>query len=158
MELLSTPEMLTGLVECGGWSGRDTMISKGRLRRIGARNMGICDNRPSIQRDVLKKSVLQGHFRALQCFSERGSGRRRPRPTVLVDRIELTREGNDRQIALQDSLAAILRFAENKKNPGALSEARFFLDALLSQESRLRGARNTRFLRLVERSIPRLAA
>ncbi|PRD43039.1 resolvase [Phyllobacterium phragmitis] len=40
----------------------------------------------------------------------------------LVDRIDLVPEGNELQIVLRGDLAAILRFAANKKDPEALSE------------------------------------
>lgn len=56
----------------------------------------------------------------------------------LVDRIELFPEGDDLQIVLRGDLAAILRFAANKKNPDVLSEAGV-LDALLSQGSVVAG-------------------
>ena len=46
-------------------------------------------------------------------------------------------------IVLRGDLAAILRFAANKKNPDVLSEVGV-LGALLSQESLVAGTRNTR--------------
>lgn len=48
-------------------------------------------------------------------------------------------EGSDLQIVLRGDLAAILRFAANKKNPDVLSEAGVLTD-LLSQESMVAGA------------------
>ncbi|MFC7397315.1 hypothetical protein ACFQU1_08925 [Chelatococcus sp. GCM10030263] len=56
----------------------------------------------------------------------------------LVDQIELVPEGKDLQIMLRGDLAAILRFAANKKNPGVLSDAGFW-GALLSQEPMIAG-------------------
>ena len=51
----------------------------------------------------------------------------------LIDQIQLVPAGSDLQIVLRGDLAAILRFAANKKNPGVLSEAEV-LTGLLSQE------------------------
>jgi site-specific DNA recombinase len=68
----------------------------------------------------------------------------------LVDQVTLVPDEAELAIVLRGDLAAILRFAANKKNPD--------LGALLSQVSLVAGTRNTRFLRLIERAIPRLAA
>ena len=64
----------------------------------------------------------------------------------LVDQIEMVPEGNDLQIVLRGDLAAILRFAANKKNPDVLSEVGVLTD-LLSQGSVVAGKRNIRSLR-----------
>ena len=57
----------------------------------------------------------------------------------LIDQIQLVPDGSDLQIVLRGDLAAILRFAANKKNPGVLSETGV-LTGLLSQESMVAGA------------------
>ncbi|MGV6875988.1 hypothetical protein ACUSIJ_25300 [Pseudochelatococcus sp. B33] len=75
----------------------------------------------------------------------------------LVERIDLVPDGNELQIVLRGDLEAILRFAAGKKNPDVLSEVGV-MDDLLSQGSVVARACNTRFLRLVERQISKLAA
>ncbi|MCG0999353.1 recombinase family protein [Acetobacter persici] len=52
--------LLTGLIKCGCCSGGFSMISKNHLGCSTARNKGTCDNRLTIRRDVLEKSVLNG--------------------------------------------------------------------------------------------------
>lgn len=64
----------------------------------------------------------------------------------LIDRIEMIPEGDTLQIVLHGDLAAILRFAANKKNPDVLSEVGV-LDDLLSQGSVVAGKRHSRLLR-----------
>ncbi|GLS17834.1 hypothetical protein GCM10007874_08490 [Labrys miyagiensis] len=99
----------------------------------------------------------------------------------LVESITLVPEAGTLAIVLRGDLAAMLRLATAKQNPAALQEFEA-LDRLLGpaskavvaqrpnaktpafsgagvlQGSLVAGARNTRFLRLVERHIPRLAA
>ena len=76
---------------------------------------------------------------------------------TLVGQVTLVPESGNLAIVLRGDLAAILRFAAGKKNPDVLAEAGVF-ESLLSQASVVAGTRNTRLLRLVERSIPKLAA
>ncbi|MFT8953612.1 MAG: recombinase family protein [Gluconobacter sp.] len=52
--------LLTGLIKCGCCSGGFSMISKHHLGCSTARNKGTCENRLTIRRDVLEKSVLNG--------------------------------------------------------------------------------------------------
>ncbi|WP_418610988.1 recombinase family protein [Gluconobacter cerinus] len=52
--------LLTGLIKCGCCSGGFSMISKNHLGCSTARNKGTCENRLTIRRDVLEKSVLNG--------------------------------------------------------------------------------------------------
>jgi site-specific DNA recombinase len=66
---------------------------------------------------------------------------------TLVDQVTLVPTEDELAIVLRGDLAAILRFAANKKNPDVLSDAGV-LDALLSQESLVAGTRNKRPLRL----------
>ncbi len=76
---------------------------------------------------------------------------------TLVDRVTLVPEEGRLAVVLRGDLAAMLRFAAGKKKPDVLSEVGLVGD-LLSPTSMVAGTRNTRFLRLVEGSIPRLAA
>jgi site-specific DNA recombinase len=62
---------------------------------------------------------------------------------TLVDEVTLVPDAEELAIVLRGDLAAILRFAANKKNPDVLSEAGV-LGALLSQESLVAGTRNHR--------------
>jgi site-specific DNA recombinase len=57
---------------------------------------------------------------------------------TLVDQVTLVPTEDELAIVLRGDLAAILRFAANKKNPDVLSDAGV-LDALLSQESLVAG-------------------
>jgi site-specific DNA recombinase len=57
---------------------------------------------------------------------------------TLIDQVTLVPNEAELAIVLRGDLAAILRFAANKKNPGVLSEAGV-LGALLSQESLVAG-------------------
>ena len=57
---------------------------------------------------------------------------------TLVDQVTLVPTEDELAIVLRGDLAAILRFAANKKNPNVLSDAGV-LDALLSQESLVAG-------------------
>ncbi|WP_198400259.1 hypothetical protein [Bradyrhizobium pachyrhizi] len=57
---------------------------------------------------------------------------------TLVDQVTLVPDAEELAIVLRGDLAAILRFAANKKNPDVLSEAGV-LGALLSQESLVAG-------------------
>ena len=57
---------------------------------------------------------------------------------TLVDQVTLVPDEVELAIVLRGDLAAILRFAANKKNPDVLSEAGV-LGALLSQESLVAG-------------------
>ncbi|GBQ11766.1 recombinase family protein [Acetobacter cibinongensis] len=52
--------LLTGLIKCGCCGGGFSMISKNHLGCSTARNKGTCDNRLTLRRDVLEKSVLNG--------------------------------------------------------------------------------------------------
>ena len=52
--------LLTGLIKCGCCGGGFSMISKHHLGCSTARNKGTCENRMTIRRDVLEKSVLNG--------------------------------------------------------------------------------------------------
>ncbi|KXV22452.1 resolvase, partial [Acetobacter malorum] len=52
--------LLTGLIKCGCCGGGFSMISKSHLGCSTARNKGTCENRLTIRRDVLEKSVLNG--------------------------------------------------------------------------------------------------
>ncbi|KXV23391.1 recombinase family protein, partial [Gluconobacter japonicus] len=52
--------LLTGLIKCGCCGGGFSMISKHHLGCSTARNKGTCENRLTIRRDVLEKSVLNG--------------------------------------------------------------------------------------------------
>ncbi|WP_048837098.1 recombinase family protein, partial [Acetobacter orleanensis] len=52
--------LLTGLIKCGCCGGGFSMISKSHLGCSTARNKGTCDNRLTLRRDVLEKSVLNG--------------------------------------------------------------------------------------------------
>ncbi|KXV61557.1 hypothetical protein AD947_00525, partial [Acetobacter tropicalis] len=52
--------LLTGLIKCGCCGGGFSMISKHHLGCSTARNKGSCENRLTIRRDVLEKSVLNG--------------------------------------------------------------------------------------------------
>ncbi|GBQ27353.1 DNA resolvase [Gluconacetobacter sacchari DSM 12717] len=52
--------LLTGLIKCGCCGGGFSMISQNHLGCSTARNKGTCDNRLTIRRDVLEKSVLNG--------------------------------------------------------------------------------------------------
>ncbi|MCX2562300.1 recombinase family protein [Acetobacter farinalis] len=52
--------LLTGLSKCGCCGGGFSMISKNHLGCSTARNKGTCENRLTIRRDVLEKSVLNG--------------------------------------------------------------------------------------------------
>ncbi|MFT8327434.1 recombinase family protein [Gluconobacter oxydans] len=52
--------LLTGLIKCGCCGGGFSMISKNHLGCSTARNKGTCENRLTIRRDVLEKSVLNG--------------------------------------------------------------------------------------------------
>jgi site-specific DNA recombinase len=63
---------------------------------------------------------------------------------TLVDQVTLVPEEAELPIVLRGDLAAILRFAANKKNPDVLSEAGV-LDGFLSQESVVAGRRNHRY-------------
>ena len=65
---------------------------------------------------------------------------------TLVDQVTLVPDAEELAIVLRGDLAAILRFAANKKNPDVLSEAGV-LGALLSQESVVARTRNTRYRR-----------
>ncbi len=65
---------------------------------------------------------------------------------TLVDQVTLVSDAEELAIVLRGDLAAILRFAANKKNPDVLSEAGV-LEGLLSQKSLVAGTRNTRSLR-----------
>jgi site-specific DNA recombinase len=76
---------------------------------------------------------------------------------TLVDQVLPVPDNGELAIILRGDLAAILRFVAGKKNPDILTEAGV-MAKLLSQASVVAGARNTRFLRLVERAIPKLAA
>jgi site-specific DNA recombinase len=76
---------------------------------------------------------------------------------TLVDQVLLVPDSGELAIILRGDLAAILRFVAGKKNPDILIKAGVTAK-LLSQESVVAGTRNTRFLRLVERAIPKLAA
>jgi site-specific DNA recombinase len=60
-------------------------------------------------------------------------------------------------LVLRGDVAAMLWFAASRENPGLLSEAGV-LGALLLRGLLVAGTRNTRFLRLIEGTIPRLAA
>ena len=62
---------------------------------------------------------------------------------TLIDQVTLVPDAEHLAIMLRGDLAAILRFAANKKNPDVLSEAGV-LGALLSQKSLVAGTRNTR--------------
>ena len=85
----------------------------------------------------------------ISCQAERATPLEGPLITLVSpDQAELA-------IVLRGDLAAILRFAAGKEKPRHPFGGRV-LDALLSQKSVVAGARNTRFLRLVERTIPRL--
>src|SRR5712671_367622 len=79
------------------------------------------------------------------------SERRRLRGRLIT----LVSDQDELAIVLRGDLAAILRFAAGKEKPRHPFGGRV-LDALLSQKSVVAGARNARFLRLVERTIPRL--
>ncbi|ESY15424.1 hypothetical protein [Mesorhizobium sp. LNJC394B00] len=57
---------------------------------------------------------------------------------TLVDQVTLVPDADELAIVLRGDLAAILRFAANKKNPDVLSEAGV-LGTLLSQESLVAG-------------------
>ncbi|GAL97029.1 DNA resolvase [Acetobacter tropicalis NRIC 0312] len=52
--------LLTGLSKCGCCGGGFSMISKNHLGCSTARNKGTCENRLTIRRDILEKSVLNG--------------------------------------------------------------------------------------------------
>ncbi|MDF3626170.1 recombinase family protein [Brytella acorum] len=52
--------LLTGLIKCGCCGGGFSMISKHHLGCSTARNKGTCENRLTIRRDILEKSVLNG--------------------------------------------------------------------------------------------------
>ncbi|AFW02935.1 putative DNA recombinase [Gluconobacter oxydans H24] len=52
--------LLTGLIKCGCCGGGFSMISQHHLGCSTARNKGTCENRLTIRRDVLEKSVLNG--------------------------------------------------------------------------------------------------
>ncbi|OUL65364.1 resolvase [Acetobacter senegalensis] len=52
--------LLTGLIKCGCCGGGFSMISKHHLGCSTARNKGTCENRLTLRRDVLEKSVLNG--------------------------------------------------------------------------------------------------
>lgn len=52
--------LLTGLIKCGCCGGGFSMISKNHLGCSTARNKGTCENRLTLRRDVLEKSVLKG--------------------------------------------------------------------------------------------------
>ncbi len=85
----------------------------------------------------------------ISCQAERATPLEGPLITLVSpDQAELA-------IVLRGDLAAILRFAAGKEKPRHPFGGRV-LDALLSQKSVVAGARNARFLRLVERTIPRL--
>jgi site-specific DNA recombinase len=62
---------------------------------------------------------------------------------TLVDQVTLVPDAAELAIVLRGDLAAILRFAANKKNPDVLSEAGV-LGALLSQVMLVAGRRNHR--------------
>ncbi|RUW47985.1 hypothetical protein EOA32_27215 [Mesorhizobium sp. M1A.F.Ca.ET.072.01.1.1] len=67
----------------------------------------------------------------------------------MIDQVTLVPDAVELAIVLHGDLAALLRFAANKRNPDVLSEAGV-LGTLLSEESWVAGTRNTRFLRLRE--------
>ena len=52
--------LLTGLIKCGCCGGGFSMISQHHLGCSTARNKGTCENRLTIRRDALEKSVLNG--------------------------------------------------------------------------------------------------
>ncbi|ASL41691.1 MULTISPECIES: recombinase family protein [Acetobacteraceae] len=52
--------LFTAMTRCGCCGGGFSMISKALLGCSTARNKGTCDNRMTIRRDVLEKSVLNG--------------------------------------------------------------------------------------------------
>jgi hypothetical protein len=62
---------------------------------------------------------------------------------TLIDQLTLVPDAKELAIVLRGDLAAILRFATNKKNPDVLSEGGV-LGALLSQVSLVAGTRNRR--------------
>lgn len=68
----------------------------------------------------------------------------------LVDKIVLTPVDGKVEIDVQGDLAGLLTISAQRKNPAA--------DAAGSQVKMVAGAGNQRYLRLVERNIPRLAA
>jgi site-specific DNA recombinase len=76
---------------------------------------------------------------------------------ALVDQVTLVPEDGRLAIVLRGDLAGMLRFAAGKKKPDVLSEVGLIGD-MLSPTSVVAGTRNTRFLRLVENVIPKLAA
>ncbi|MFQ6163420.1 hypothetical protein ACLMJW_29060, partial [Sinorhizobium meliloti] len=113
-----------------------------------------------------------------QLGNEETRGRAAQMLRTLVERIELVPNGEELAIVLRGDLAAILTFACGKKNPEFLGQ-RAVLEDLLgqtgvsearkrkkphdggssgSQGSLVAGARNQRFLRLVEEFIPKVAA
>jgi site-specific DNA recombinase len=63
---------------------------------------------------------------------------------TLVDQVALVPDDAELAIVLRGDLAAILRFAANKKKTDVLSEAGV-LGALLSQESLVAGRRHHRY-------------
>ena len=75
----------------------------------------------------------------------------------LVAEISLVPQNGELSIVLLGDLDAILRFAAGKQDPDFLSDATA-LDNPLSQKSLVARARNSRFLRLVDSVVPRLAA
>ncbi|UFX44297.1 MULTISPECIES: hypothetical protein [Bradyrhizobium] len=73
---------------------------------------------------------------SLHCMKACSAKRRKPRRRfrTLIDQVTLVLDGEQLAIVLRGDLAAILRFAADKKNPDFLSEA-WALDGLLSQTS-----------------------
>ena len=69
---------------------------------------------------------------------------------TLVDQIILTPAGDRLEIDVQGDLAGILAISAQSKNPAALATG--------AQVKMVAGARNSRFLRLVESVVPRLVA
>ena len=76
----------------------------------------------------------------------------------LVSAIELVPEGGRLAIVLRGDLAAMLAFAAHKKRPGDPLLKAGLASILLWRKSLGAGTRNQRFLRLVERRIPKQAA
>jgi site-specific DNA recombinase len=102
------------------------------------------------------------------CAGGVGAAEARDLLRSLVDSITLHPEGSGQRVGVRGELAAILGLASGGsaikaggsaiKAGGSAIKAGGSTDVLIEQIKMVAGARNTRFLRLVERAIPHLAA
>ena len=86
--------------------------------------------------EIYRQQIAVALYESLQ--NEDGKAEAAESSAPLIDQVTLVPDAEELAIVLRGDLAAILRFAANKKNPDVLSEAGV-LDALLSQGSLVAG-------------------